>query len=129
MGKDLDGRSDLYALGCVACWLLTGSDAFQANSAIELLTKHINDVPQPLCERNPAVPQELAFLIEACMAKDPSKRPPDARTLSRALEALVVPPGQCWTPRRAAEWWSQLPKRESAEPAAAAIHGAVTART
>jgi serine/threonine-protein kinase len=111
-GRDLDGRTDIYSLGCVACWLLTGSDAFAADSAIELLTKHINEAPQPLRERNEAVPEELARLIEACLEKDPARRPPDARTLVQALEALVLPPGQTWTPRRAATWWSQLPKRE-----------------
>lgn len=111
-GKDLDGRTDIYSLGCVACWLLTGSDAFAADSAIELLTKHINEMPQPLRERNEAVPEELARLIEACLEKDPARRPPDARTLAQALDALVLPPGQTWTPRRAAAWWAQLPKRE-----------------
>ncbi len=112
MGKDLDGRSDLYAVGCVACWLLTGSDVFHADNPIELITKHINEAPVPLMDRNPAVPEELARLVEACLAKDPAKRPPDARTLIMALEALVLPPGQTWTPRRAAAWWQQLPKRE-----------------
>jgi serine/threonine protein kinase len=112
MGKDLDGRADLYAVGCVACWLLTGSDVFTADNAIELITKHINEAPVPLVERNPAVPEELALLIEACLAKDSARRPPDARTLSMALEALVLPPGQSWTPRRASTWWQQLPKRE-----------------
>ncbi len=110
LGRELDGRCDLYALGCVACWLLTGSDVFVAGSAIELLTMHINERPQPLRERNPAVPEELARLIEACLEKDPAKRPPDARTLAQALESLVLPPGQSWTPRRAQDWWDQLPK-------------------
>jgi len=121
MGRDLDGRSDLYALGCVACWLLTGSDAFTGNSAIELLTKHINEAPQPLVERNPAVPPELAALVEACLQKDPARRPPDARTLAEAFEALVLPPGQAWTPRRAAAWWSQLPRREAGVPLQPAV--------
>lgn len=112
MGRDLDGRTDLYAVGCVACWLLTGSDLFSADNAIELLTKHINEAPVPLRERNDAIPEELAILIEGCLAKDPARRPPDARTLASALEALVLPPGQAWTPRRAATWWAQLPKRE-----------------
>ncbi|MBN8525471.1 MAG: protein kinase, partial [Planctomycetes bacterium] len=106
MGKELDGRTDLYAVGCVACWLLTGSDLFSADNAIELLTKHINEAPVPLRERNDAIPEELAILIEGCLAKDPARRPPDARTLAMALEALVLPPGQAWTPRRAATWWA-----------------------
>ena len=120
-GKDLDGRTDIYSLGCVACWLLTGSDAFGADSAIELLTKHINERPQPLRERNEAIPEELARLIEACLEKDPARRPPDARTLVQALEALVLPPGQAWTPRRAAAWWAQLPKREETKHEARAV--------
>ena len=129
-GKDLDGRTDIYSLGCVACWLLTGSDAFAADSAIELLTKHINERPQPLRERNEAIPEELARLIEACLEKDPAKRPPDARTLVQALEALVLPPGQAWTPRRAAAWWAQLPKREETKhEQRAQAQTVVTART
>ena len=109
-GKALDGRTDLYAIGCVACWLLTASEVFTAGTPFEVLTMHLNDPPRPLRARNPAVPEALAALVESCLAKDPAQRPRDARSLALALTALELPSDQAWTQAQAKAWWERLPK-------------------
>ncbi len=111
MGQDLDGRTDLYALGCVACWLLTGEEVFSGDNPYELLNLHINQPPRPLDDRNPAVPVALARLVEQCLAKDPARRPSDARALARDLATVEIPPDQAWTAEQATAWWTRVPTK------------------
>ncbi len=103
LGNTVDGRTDLYALGCVAYWLLTGSLVFTANSAVAMAMEHVQTPPAPLRDRTEMeIPAELEALVLRCLAKEPRKRPQSARELNRLLCALPLP---AWTDEHAEEWW------------------------
>ena len=101
----VDGRSDLYSLGAVAYYLLSGKPVFDAGSAIEICTKHLHDQPQPLADRVPGVDAELARLVLECLAKEPAGRPASARDLLDRLERC--PSRAAWTRARAQVWWQE----------------------
>ena len=100
----IDGRSDIYSLGCVAYWLLTGRRVFEKDTAIATIVAHINADPEApsTCTELP-IPDELDSLVLACLAKDPSDRPGTADVLERALSEIATE--KAWTQERAAEWW------------------------
>ena len=105
-GLPADARSDVYALGCIAWWLLAGRKPFEAPSAGELMRLHANAVPPPLAARcTQPVPARLAALITTCLAKDPNDRPADADRLCAALEDCMD--GERWTIRDAQAWWDE----------------------
>jgi len=84
--RELDGRSDLYALGVVGYLALTGRLPFSANSTPAMLMKHISERPVPLSQLRPDTPPDLAASIMALLEKDPAQRFPSAGALSRALQ-------------------------------------------
>jgi hypothetical protein len=101
--------SDLYALGCVAYWLLSGRLVFDG-PAMDVLSAHLHVEPPPLREVSPAaVPDLLCDLVMACLAKDPADRPQDARELRQRLEALRLPDHGGWTIDDARAWWHDRP--------------------
>jgi serine/threonine-protein kinase len=105
-GKELDGRSDIYAVGCVGYWLLTGGYVFEAKTPIEMLMHHINEEPAPPSRRSElTIPPELDALILRCLSKDPSDRPQTGDELRAALDA--VPLNEPWTRARARKWWHE----------------------
>jgi serine/threonine-protein kinase len=96
--------ADLYALGCVGYWLLTGRLVFEGSTAIQIMFHHANTAPTPPSKVGEIqVPAALEAVIMQCLAKKPEDRPRDALELSRMLLASVEPPG--WTEERAARWW------------------------
>lgn len=107
-GLALDGRSDLYALGCVAYWLLTGRYVFELEDSRALMEAHSILKPPELTV--PA-PPELIRLIASLLEKDPAWRPRRAEDVQEILEGIVCPPAFAWTDADAQAWWS---KRESA---------------
>ncbi len=103
-GDPVDRRTDLYALGCVAYWLLTGELVFQADSALRMLIQHIQAEPMPPSRRTGrAVPPALERLIMRCLEKDPARRPATADELIVELDQMQLQPE--WDQRRAREWW------------------------
>jgi serine/threonine-protein kinase len=101
-----DHRVDIYTLGCVAYWLLTGRLVFQAPNAIQLMYQHANATPVAPSERSEMeVPPALDKVILACLAKHPEERPQTAGELSRLLAASV--PGDSWSEERAHRWWDR----------------------
>jgi serine/threonine-protein kinase len=103
---DLDGRVDIYALGCVAYWLLTGQFVFTADTTMGYLVHHIHTPPRAPSETaGTAIPPALDQLILACLAKDPAQRPQSAKELSRQL--AKVENGDQWTAREARTWWDE----------------------
>ena len=82
---EIDGRSDLYSLGCVLYELLTGAPPFTAGTPSGVLAKHITEPPRPARELNPGVPPALNDLIMKLLAKEPDQRPASAGELARAL--------------------------------------------
>src|SRR4030095_3180752 len=80
--KEVDSRADIYALGCVAYFLLTGELVFEADTSMKMLMQHVQAQPSPPSERSELpVPRELDDLVMACLQKDPALRPPDAGAL------------------------------------------------
>ena len=101
----VDGRSDLYAVGCVGYWLLTGTTVFEGRSAMETIVMQVHSPPEPPSGRTGvAIPPALEAIVMACLAKDAAARPQTAEELSRRLAA--VPLAREWTPERAREWWA-----------------------
>ncbi|MEO8842922.1 MAG: serine/threonine protein kinase [Kofleriaceae bacterium] len=106
LGMQLDGRADLYALGCVAFWMLTGQEVFARAAEQKLLHKHIYDpAPSLSAAMTTWCPPELEALITSCLEKDPAGRPTSARVLGTALRRIEIPAEYAWTPQRAFAWW------------------------
>jgi serine/threonine-protein kinase len=91
----IDGRADLYAVGAIGYFLLTGREVFEEHSIMTMLAAHLHDVPVPPSARGAAVPADLESVLMQCLAKDPGHRPPSARALRDALLACDVP---AWNP-------------------------------
>ncbi len=101
--EEVDARADLYALGAVAHFLLTGEPVFRG-STVEVFGHHLHSAPTPLSETSPQVSPELEALVLRCLAKDPDDRHPDAGALAAALRALPVAP---WSREEAEDWWRE----------------------
>ncbi len=108
--RPVDHRADLYALGCVAFWMLTGRDVFEGATSIAVLTQHVRDEPPlPSSLSETGIPAELDRLVLDCLAKDPAERPASAMDLLARLNALPVEP---WGTEVARDWWQlHLPER------------------
>ncbi len=101
-----DHRVDIYTLGCVAYWLLTGRLVFQATNAIQLMYQHANAIPVPPSQLSEfEVPEALDSAILACLAKFPEERPQSVAELSALLLAAL--PGAGWTEEIAHRWWDR----------------------
>jgi serine/threonine-protein kinase len=82
----VDGRADLYSLGCVAYYLLTGCLVFEGSSPIQTALQHVQQPPVPPSERtNDPIPPALERLVMACLAKRPADRPQSASELGAEL--------------------------------------------
>jgi serine/threonine-protein kinase len=117
--RKIDARADLYALGCVAYFLLTGTLVFPDSNPVGAALKHMSAPPEPPSRRaNQPIPEDLERIVLNCLEKDPRARPPSARDLERMLAACNVP---AWTEDDAAQWWAEhvppdSPLRSSAQP-------------
>ncbi|MCU0693888.1 MAG: hypothetical protein MUF54_21070, partial [Polyangiaceae bacterium] len=84
---EVDARSDLYALGCVAYWLLTGRLVFEAKDSIQMVVSHATAIPSAPSKHAPrSIPLWLDQTVLSCLAKNPSERPQSALELMRRLE-------------------------------------------
>jgi serine/threonine-protein kinase len=104
--KSADGRADLYCLGCVAFWLLTGKPVFERDGPVQVILAHLNDMPpsvEDIAEQ--FVPAPLSKLIMECLQKDPADRPPSAEALERRLAEIAE--RHPWTQDEAKEWWTE----------------------
>ncbi len=105
-GDSIDGRADIYAVGCVAYWLLTGQLVFTADTPSALLLQHIQAVPTPPSARAELpIPSSLDAIVLACLAKSPADRPRSAKELSSRLAG--VEGAGVWTEDRCREWWEK----------------------
>src|SRR5262249_38363242 len=98
----LDARADVYGLGAVAYFLLTGQPPFRRDKAIQLIVAHIQEPVRPLTDLRPEVPADLQEVVLRCLEKEPAQRFPDVTSLHEALAACVCA-GQ-WTEEMAAQW-------------------------
>jgi eukaryotic-like serine/threonine-protein kinase len=105
LGDNVDARADLYALGCVAYYLLTGDQVFTGDTVLKVITQHLHAVPVPPSERTELpIPATLERLVLACLAKKPEERPQNARQLAQSLDTID---GMTWGEEEAGRWWSQ----------------------
>jgi tRNA A-37 threonylcarbamoyl transferase component Bud32 len=99
-----DARSDLYSVGAVAYFLLTGRHVFEGGTVIEICGHHLHTPPTPPSERlGRALPSALEGWVLACLEKDPARRPPTAAEAAARLERCGLS-GE-WTPGEARAWW------------------------
>ena len=103
VGLAPDCRGDLYSLGCVAYFLLTGRPPFIDDNPIMLIVAHATTPVPTFAEIAAEVPQALGDVIMRCLSRDPSARYASARGLLEALEKCESDP--VWTWREAEEWW------------------------
>jgi eukaryotic-like serine/threonine-protein kinase len=103
--EQVDARADLYALGAVGYYLLTGSHVFKGRTLSEIGAQHILNTPEPLSRRaGRPIPAELERLVLGCLAKRPEERPRSARALrEELLDCRDVAP---WTEADARAWWA-----------------------
>jgi serine/threonine-protein kinase len=101
-----DHRVDIYTLGCVGYWLLTGRLVFQAPNGIQMMYQHANAQPVAPSQRSELeIPGDLDRIILSCLAKFPEDRPQTAQELSRLLGATAS--AASWTEERAHRWWDR----------------------
>jgi serine/threonine-protein kinase len=104
--RDVDGRADLYSLGCVAYYMLTGHPVFTADTPMAQALAHVQNEPvAPSARSEFDIPRALEALIMECLAKDPGARPPSAEAVSERLAAAV--PADEWTTPAARRWWER----------------------
>jgi len=119
-GKPFDGRADIYSLGCIGYFLLTGTPVFEESTPVATALAHVQKQPVPLSQRTELhVPADLEEIIMRCLAKNPADRPLTALELGRSLATFGRK--DAWTPDDAEHWWRiNLPDYFSAEES----HGA-----
>ncbi len=112
---EVSPASDLYSLGLVAYFLLSGRHAFDGDSSADILRKQRDEAPPPLREVAPDVPDDLAEVVHWCLAKDPTQRPRSARELRDALQGCAA--ATQWDAAEASAWWDRWRDQELAERA------------
>lgn len=121
--EPLDRRSDVYALGCVAFWLLTGRAVFVASNLMDELRQHLDhDPPAPSTVASQPIPPPLDAIILACLARDPAHRPASAQELADRLRRCGV------APAFSADLWGPRARTEARPASAAAVQLRVKGR-
>jgi eukaryotic-like serine/threonine-protein kinase len=100
---ELDGRSDIYSLGAVAYFLLTGRPPFEGQDGIRLLIAHARDEVVPPSQIQGRIPRDLERVVLRCLAKDAADRFPNAESLDRALGECTC--AEDWDQDHAGRWW------------------------
>jgi len=123
--QTVDARTDIYALGAVGYWLLTGTHVFGGNSIVEVFARHLHAIPDaPSARLGAPVAADLEAVLLACLAKRPEDRPATAHVLRERLLACAV--AGRWTNARAAQWWAG--HRHQLRSGGAGVSAAVDAR-
>jgi serine/threonine-protein kinase len=118
--ESVNAASDLYSLGAVAWFLLTGRPPFEARSVVEVCSHHLHVEPlSPSTVPGCSIGAEFESLVMRCLAKKPADRPANMRALRRMLEACSA--AEDWSPEQAQAWWSKLDRRG---PDSSVRHGA-----
>jgi serine/threonine protein kinase len=117
----VDGRTDLYALGAVGYFLLTGTPVFEGSNVLEICRKHIEVTPErPSARMHKPVSPDLEAIVMKCLAKSPNDRPATARDLLRSLNACQVQ--VTWTEDDATAWWQSVQTLAAATTAVLPTH-------
>jgi eukaryotic-like serine/threonine-protein kinase len=106
---DVDRRADVYGIGCVAFYLLTGTHVFDGNH-MQVLLDHLHAEPPPPSKRlGTVLPAAIDALVLDCLRKNPAERPQDARELLNRINAQKL--AGAWSNEEAESWWrDRLPK-------------------
>jgi serine/threonine protein kinase len=106
MPASVDARSDIYAVGAVGYFLLTGAPVFEAESVVDLCQKHIATPPTPPSERSRTpIPAALEAALLSCLEKSRAKRPQTARDLAALIARC--PEAREWSIEDADAWWGR----------------------
>ncbi|MBS1617846.1 MAG: serine/threonine protein kinase, partial [Bacteroidetes bacterium] len=105
VGMKLDARSDIYSLGAVAYYLLTGRPPFEGDTAWRVMVAHAKEPVTPPSRWNPSIPKDLEAVILRCLSKEPADRFGSPREMAEAL-------GGCkdahqWNYEKAGDWWRE----------------------
>jgi serine/threonine-protein kinase len=123
----VDGRSDLYALGAVAYFLLTGTTVFEGTSMIDVCAQHLSKQPiAPSQRTDRPIPASLDAVILRCLEKKPERRPATARDLANELRAVETEIG-AFSDEEAQRWWEERGRKLTHELQSArrvSVHGA-----
>jgi len=116
--QSYDHRVDIYAVGCVGYWLLTGRLVFETDSMMKMIIDHARTQPPPPHSRTQRpIPPALEQVIMDCLEKDPARRPPSAAVLADRLSAVEF--SHQWTRERAEAWWrTNMPDPSPERPVA-----------
>jgi serine/threonine-protein kinase len=108
----VDGRADIYGLGCVAYYLLTGSLVFPDANPMAMALKHVQQTPElPSTRTEMPIPADFEAIIMQCLQKKPGDRPPSTRALAEQLAVCTL---KDWTQADATSWWERhLPPTSS----------------
>lgn len=112
--EHVDARSDLYSVGAVGYFLLTGQPVFAGKTAQEVMVKQLRAKPIPPSERlGRTLNKDLESVIMSCLEKDMSKRPRSAAQLASDLSSSTA--SDVWTPANARRWWQEHRQRTTAQ--------------
>jgi serine/threonine-protein kinase len=107
--SEIDARTDIYSVGALAYFLVTGQTPFVRDTAMELLAAHMKDDPIAPTQLRPEIPQDLEEVILKCLRKEPDGRFPDAESLDLALASCDA--AEDWDGSRAEDWWRESSRR------------------
>ncbi len=100
----IDARTDLYSLGAVAYYLLSGAELFDGKSLVEICSQHLLEKPKPFAARGVSVPEDLEAIVLSCLEKKPEDRPQSAAELRKRLETCAA---LRWESDDAETWWKK----------------------
>jgi hypothetical protein len=104
LGREVDLRADIYAVGCVGYWLLTGKLVFEEETFIATMLAHAHKAPIPPSQRTEIeIPPQLEELVMSCLEKEPQARPSSAGEIRRRISQYRL--ADSWTSERAEKWW------------------------
>lgn len=125
---DVDGRADLYALGAVGYFMLTGEQVFDGNTVVEVCGHHLHTKPEPPSQRRgEPIDRDLERLVLSCLAKRKEDRPRSAPALETELARLAQQ--HPWSTDEAAEWWRRWRRDHPAHMSTSMTKGSLNIST
>jgi len=104
LGQQPDCRVDIYAVGCLLRFLLTGEPVFNGRNHLQLLLQHLKEPPTPPSQSSERpIPSAIDDLVLACLQKDPACRPTSVDEVARRATTEIS--GEVWDERAARQWW------------------------